>query len=49
MQIYNKNTFELISSRKRLFGHQILEINSNIVVFTYLSREEEAYYMIVIS
>ena len=49
MQIYNKNNLELISSREGFFGHQILEINSNIILFTYLSKEEEAYFMIVIN
>ena len=49
MQVYNKKNFELISSRKGLFGHQILEINSNIILFTYLSEEEKAHFMIVVN
>ena len=49
MQVYNKNNFELISSRRGLFGHQILEINSNIILMNYLSKEEEIYLMIVVN
>ena len=49
MQIYNRKNFELISNKKGLFAHQILEINSDIIILTYLSREEESYYMIVLN
>jgi len=49
MQVYNKNNYELISSRKGLFGQQILEINSNIILITYLSTEENAYLMIIVN
>jgi len=49
MQIYNKKNFELISYRKGLFGEEILEINSNIIIITYLSKEENVYLMTVVN
>ena len=49
MQIYNKKNYELISYRKGLFGEEIIEINSNIIIITYLSKEENVYIMIVVN
>lgn len=48
MQIYNINNFQLISNVYGIFGHQILEINSNLILITYFADEESLYLMLVV-
>ena len=48
MQIYNKKNYQLISNVYGIFGDEILEINSNIILITYFAYEEFSYLMLVV-
>ncbi len=48
MQIYSKDNYQLISNIKGIFGDEILEINSEIILITYFSYEENIYLMFIV-
>ena len=48
MQIYNKKNYQLISNVYGIFGDEILEINSNLILITYFAYEEFSYLMLVV-